>query len=62
MSVFLLSQLSYYLLVWMHQRRIKNNIMNHLHKQYLKTACYDKHSPFENLLEKNNSVTINQGN
>ena len=36
--------------------------MNHLHKQYLKTACYDKHSPFENLLEKNNSVTINQEN
>ena len=62
MGSFIMSQFSYYPLIWIcHSRRINNRI-NKLHERALKLAYNDKSSSFRELLEKDNSVTINKRN
>ena len=45
----------------LHSRK-KNNKTKHLHKQCLRLIYSDKKSSYENLLEKDNSVSIHHKN
>ena len=52
------SQFSYYLLIWMCHSRPLNNKLNRLHDRCLRKIYNDKQLTFEELLEKDNSVSI----
>ena len=57
-----MSQFSYCPLIWMcHSRRICNQI-NKLHKRALRLVYNDKNSSFQELLERDNSVTVYERN
>ena len=56
MKVFVESQFGYCPLVWMFHSRGLDNKINCLHTRALKLTCKHKSSPFQELLEKGNSV------
>ena len=62
MNAFFKSQFQYCPLVWMfHSRRLENKI-NHLHERCLRLVFPEENLSFEELLEKNNSVTFHHRN
>ena len=62
MNVFFSSQFSYCPLIWMCHSRIINKKINSLHERCLRIIYGDKQSPFEELLEKDISVSIHERN
>ena len=62
MKAFITSQFGYCPLVWMFHSRAINNRINKLHERSLRIVYKDRNSTFEDLLEKDNSVTIHQRN
>jgi len=62
MNAFFKSQFNYCPLVWMfHTRRLENKI-NNLHERCLKLVFTDENLSFEELLEKDGSMTFHQRN
>ena len=59
MNSFFTSQFNYCPLVWMCHSRFINNKINRLHETCLRIIYSDKSSTFEELLEKDESVTVN---
>ena len=62
MSAFFTSQFNYYRLVWMCHNRTINNKINHLHERYLRIVYNNNKSLFQELLDKDKSVTIHVKN
>ena len=62
MNAFLKLQFNYCLLVWMCHSRINNTKANRLHARCLRITFNYKTSSFENLLEKDGSVSIHSRN
>ena len=62
MKAFIESRFAYCPLVWMLCRRSSNNRINHLHERALRIVYNDLSSTFEDLLVKDNSVSINYRN
>ena len=62
MSSFFTSQFNYCPLTWMCHSRTINNKINRLHERCLRIVYSDKTSSFENLLERDGSVTIHTRN
>ena len=62
MKPFITSQLSYCPLVWMFHSRSLNSKIDSIHERALRITCGDKTSPFQQLLEKGNSVSIHHRN
>ena len=62
MKAFIESQFGYCPLVWMFHSRSLNNKINRIHKRLLRITYNDKSSSFQNLLEKDSSVTIHDKN
>ena len=62
MKAFITSQFGYCPLVWMFHSRAISNRINKLHERSLRIVYKDRNSTFEDLLEKDNSVTIHQRN
>ena len=62
MKAFIESQFGYCPLVWMFHSRSLNNKINRIHERALRITYNDKSSSFQNLLEKDNSVTIHHKN
>jgi len=61
-KAFIVSQFSYCPLVWMFHSRALNNKINRIHERALRIVYQDKINSFEDLLKKDNSVTIHQRN
>ena len=57
-NVFFKSQCNYCPTIWMFHNRSLNNKINRLHERCLRIIYKDKHSNFEELLNKDNSVSI----
>ena len=62
MNSFFNAQFNYCPLIWMLHSRKNNNKIKHLHERCLRLIYSDKKSSYENLLEKDNSVSIDQKN
>ena len=62
MKSFIISQFSYCPLIWMMHNRGLNNKINHIHERALRIVYNDYSSTFEDLLNKDKSVTIHQRN
>ena len=62
MNAFFDSQFSYCPLIWMCHSRIINKKINRLHERCLRIIYGDKQSSFEELLEKDSSVSIHERN
>ena len=62
MDSFFNAQFNYTPLIWMLHSRKNNNKIKHLHERCLRLTYSDKNSSFENVLEKNNSVSIHHKN
>ena len=62
MKVFITSQFSYCLLIWMLHSRALNNHINNIHERALRLTYKDNKSSFKQLLEKDHSVTVHQKN
>ena len=62
MNAFFKAQFNYCPAVWMFHSRSLNNKINRLHERYLRIIYNDKHSNFEELLVKDNSVSIHHNN
>ena len=62
MNAFLKLNLTNTLFIWMLYSHSLNNKINRLHKGYLGIIYNDKHSNFEKLLNKDNSVSIHYNN
>ena len=63
MKAFIESQFGYCPLVWMfHSRSLNNNKINRIHKRALRITYNGKSSSFQNLIEKDKSVTIHDRN
>ena len=63
MNAFFKSQFSYCPLVWMYHSRANNSKkINRLHERCLRIIYSDKQSSFEELLEKDGSLSIHQRN
>ena len=62
MKAFIESQFGYCPLVWMFHSRNRNNKINGIHERSLRITYNDKSSSFQNLLEKDNSVTLRYRN
>ena len=58
----LTSQFNYCPLVWMCHSRILNNRVNNIHLRALRIVHQDKKSSFEELLQKDNSVSVHMKN
>ena len=58
MNSFFHAQFNYCPLTWMLHSRKNNNKIKHLHERCLRLIYSDKTSSYENLLEKDNSVSI----
>ena len=56
------SQFNYCSVIWMFHSRLLNNKINKLHKRCLRMICNDKRSNFEELLIKDNFVSIHHRN
>ena len=57
---FVISQFNYCPIIWMYCQRKSNNLINRIHESALRIACNDYESNFNQLLEKDNFVTIHQ--
>ena len=62
MKSFLISQFNYCPLIWMIHNRVVNNKINHIHERALRIVYDNYGSSFENLLNKDKSVTIHRCN
>ena len=62
MKAFIESQFGYCPLVWMFHSRGINNKMNRIHERSLRITYNNKSSSFQDLLDKDNSVTIHHRN
>ena len=62
MKSFIESQFNYCPLVWMFCGRMANTRINNIHERALRLVYNDEESSFEELLIKDNSVTIHQRN
>ena len=62
MKAFIISQFSYCPLIWMFHSRSLNNKINTIHERSLRITYNDRTSTFEELLRKDNSVTIHHRN
>ena len=62
MKAFVISQFNYCPLVWMFCNRTLNNKINRLHERALRLVYKDENLTFEELLEKDNSVSIHDRN
>ena len=62
MKTFILSQFNYCPLVWMFHSRKLNHKINRLHERALRLVYKDKMLSFQELLEKDDSVTIHHRN
>ena len=62
MNAFFKAQFNYCPAAWMFHNRSLNNKMNRLHERCLRIIYNDKHSNFEELLVKDNSVSIHHNN
>ena len=62
MKAFIELQFGYCPLVWIFHGRTLNNKINRIHERALRIIYNDKSSSFQNLLEKDNSVTIHHTN
>ena len=62
MQSFILSQFGYCPLVWMLHSRKLNNRINRLHERALRLTYRDDNSTFDQLLEKDESVTVHERN
>ena len=58
MKSFITSQFSYCPLIWMFHSRHLNNKINSIHERALRITYQDSTSTFQELLNKNNSVSI----
>ena len=62
MKAFITSQFGYCPLVWMFHSQNLNNRINNIHERALRITYKDYNSTFQDLLEKDNSVTVHQRN
>ena len=62
MNAFFNSQFSYCPLIWMFQSRLVNNKIIRLHERCLRIVYSDNQSTFEELLVKDNTVSVHQHN
>ena len=62
MKSFVTSQFSYCLVIWMFQTRRPNNKINSIHERALRIKYQDNTSVFQELLNKDNSVSIHHRN
>ena len=62
MKAFIESQFDYCPLVWMCFNRSYNNLINHLHERALRFFYNDNVSSFEDLLQRDQSISIHQRN
>ena len=62
LKCFIESQFNYCPLIWMCHSRALNNKINKLHERALRLVYTDKNLTFEQMLEKDGSVTIHQRN
>ena len=62
MKAYVASQFGYCPLVWMFHSRSLNNKINSLHERALRITYGDRSSSFEDLLKKDNSVSIHHRN
>ena len=62
MNAFFKSQFSYSPSIWMMQSRKLNNKINRLHERCLRVTYNDGLSSFEELLERDNSVSVHNRN
>ena len=62
MKAYKISQFGYCFLVWMFHGRDFNNKINSLHERALRITHGDRSSSFEDLLKKDNSVSIHYRN
>ena len=62
MNAFFKAQFNYCPAVWIFHSRSLNNKINRLHEHRLRIIYNDKHSNFEELLIKDNSVSIHHNN
>ena len=62
MKAFIVSQFGYCSLIWMFHSRGLNNKINSIHERALRIKYEDKFSTFQQLLEKDNSVSIHHRN
>ena len=62
MNVFFNSQFTYYPLIWMFHSQLINNKINRLHERCLRIEYSDNQSTFEELLQKDNTVSVHQRN
>ena len=58
MKAFVESQFGYCPLIWMFHSRVLNNKINCIHERALRITYKDKSTTFQELLEKDNSVSI----
>ena len=49
-------------LVWMFHNRVINDEVNRIHERALRITCNNKSSSFQDLLDKDNSVTVHHRN
>ena len=61
-SHYLDEQFNYYPIIWIYCQRKSNNLINRIHERALRIAYNDYESNFNQLLEKDNSVTIHHRN
>ena len=62
MKSFVTSQFSYCPLIWMFHSRHLNNKINSIHERALRITYHDNTSTFQELLKKDNSVSIHHRN
>ena len=62
MNSFFKTQFNYCPLIWMCHSRENNRKINRLHERCIRTIYNDKQSPFNELLEKDGSVSIHEQN
>ena len=62
MKAFIESQFQYCRLVWMFHSRTLNNRINKIHERALRLVYKDDEYTFEQLLDKDNTVTIHHRN
>ena len=62
MKAFIESQFGYCPLIWMFHSRKLNNLINRIHERALRIVYKDHNSTFQELLNKDNSVSIHHRN
>ena len=62
MNAFITSQFGYCPLVWMFHSRELNNRINRIHERSLRIVYKNKESTFQQLLDRDKSVTVHHSN